>query len=89
VKSIFTDEYELFLRRLISARKEAGMKQSKLANHLKKPQSFVSKYERRERRLDVVEFITICHFLNVDACSIIQEIEGHLFARSNSDENIT
>jgi hypothetical protein len=39
--------------------------QHALALHLKKPQSFVAKYEGGERRLDVVEFITIARALDV------------------------
>ena len=40
--------------------------QSELAEKIKKPQSYVSKYERGERRLDVVEFIDICQALNIN-----------------------
>ena len=83
LKSVFTDEYEAFLRRLVSARIEAGLTQQELANRINRPQSFVSKYERRERRLDVLEFISVCHVLNADTCSIIREIEGYLFTESN------
>jgi transcriptional regulator with XRE-family HTH domain len=41
---------------LINARTRAGLTQSELAAKLDRPQSFVSKYERGERRLDVIEF---------------------------------
>lgn len=75
VKSIFTGEYEVFLQRLISARKAADITQQELARRLGKPQSFVSKYERRERRLDVVEFVRICRALGVDPGGIVAEIE--------------
>jgi len=40
------------------ARKRAGLNQAKLAKRLGKPQSYVSKFETGERRLDVLEFIT-------------------------------
>ena len=78
MKSIFTREYEVSLQRLISARKAAGVTQQELANRLGKPQSFFSKYERRERRLDVVEFVTICQALGVDAGGVIREIDKRL-----------
>ena len=84
MKSIFTNEYEILLRRLIAARKAAGMTQQELAGRLGKPQSFVSKYERRERRLDVVEFVMVCRTLDVDACSIVQEIEDRPFPGTGS-----
>ena len=78
MKTIFTTEYEVLLRRLISARKADGVTQQELASRLDKPQSFVSKYERQERRLDVLEFVVICRSLGVDACSVIREIEDRL-----------
>lgn len=78
MKSIFTSEYEVLLQRLISARKKAGVRQQELANRLDKTQSFVSKYERGERRLDIVEFITICRALDVDACGIVREVDDCL-----------
>ena len=86
MKSVFTDEYKVFLRRLVSARREAELTQQELASRLNRPQSFVSKYERRERRLDVLEFVIVCHVLKVDACSIIREVEESLLRGSNPRE---
>lgn len=79
---MFTEEYGRFLEKLISTRKAAGITQQELASCLKRPQSFVSKYERRERRLDVVEFITICRSLKADPHRIVREIEEYLDSRS-------
>jgi len=45
-----------------------------LAKKLKKPQSFVSKYERGERRLDVIEFLDIVKNLGADPHEIIKKI---------------
>ena len=53
-KSIFTPEYDRFRLLLIQARKTAGLTQVELAERLRKPQSYVSKFERGERRLDVI-----------------------------------
>jgi transcriptional regulator with XRE-family HTH domain len=75
LKSVFTAEYEAFLHSLIYARTEAGMTQQEVADRLNKPQSFVSKYERRERRLDVVEFVRIAKAIGIDPCRIVREIE--------------
>jgi transcriptional regulator with XRE-family HTH domain len=44
-----------FLRRLREARKEAGLTQVEVARRLGRSQSFVTKSETGERRLDVVE----------------------------------
>ncbi|MGD0265861.1 MAG: helix-turn-helix transcriptional regulator [Candidatus Methylomirabilota bacterium] len=49
--------YRLFLTRLREARREAGLTQAVVAAKLHRPQSFVSKCESGERRVDVVELI--------------------------------
>jgi len=64
------------LKALVSARTACGLTQTELAEKLRKPQSFVSKYERGERRLDVVELIEIVRQLDLDPHSIIDEIEA-------------
>ncbi len=51
---------------LIAARKESGITQVEIAERLEKPQSYVSKYERGERRLDFAEFVTIACLLKID-----------------------
>ncbi len=55
MRSVHTDRYQEFLRRLRKARLDAGLTQADVARRLGKPQSFVSKCESGERRLDVVE----------------------------------
>ncbi len=47
--------YRLFLRRLREARLAAGLTQVDVAAKLRRPQSYVSKCESGERRVDVVE----------------------------------
>ena len=74
MKSNFTREYEAFLEGLISARKRQGLTQQAVADFLGKPQSFVSKYESGERRLDVVEFIEIAKALREDVVSLLREM---------------
>ncbi len=49
------DRYEAFLVRLRQARQDAGLTQEQVAAFLGRPQSFVSKCESGERRVDVVE----------------------------------
>jgi transcriptional regulator with XRE-family HTH domain len=51
---------------MIGARKTAGLTQRELAKRLRRPQSFVAKYEGGERRVDVVEFIEICRAIETD-----------------------
>ena len=47
--------YRLFLKRLREARQAAGLTQAEVAKKLRRPQSYVSKCESGERRVDVVE----------------------------------
>ncbi len=54
-KSIYSKEYKNVIERLKKARLEAVLKQEDVAKKLKKPQSYISKIERGERRIDVVE----------------------------------
>ncbi|MGH8601732.1 MAG: helix-turn-helix domain-containing protein [Gammaproteobacteria bacterium] len=54
-KSIYSAEYQRLCQLLRELRQEAGLTQVQVAAELGVPQSFVSKYEVGERRLDVVE----------------------------------
>ena len=58
-KSVFTPRYDRLRKLLVQARTAAGLTQANLAEQLNRPQSFVSKYERGERRLDVVELLEV------------------------------
>lgn len=59
---------------LVAARTEAGLTQVALAERLGKPQSFVSKMERGERRLDIVELAIVARALGRDPKSFATEI---------------
>ena len=52
---VYVRRYRAFLQRLKQARKEAGLTQMQVARVLNRPQSFVSKFESGERRVDFVE----------------------------------
>jgi transcriptional regulator with XRE-family HTH domain len=54
--SVFNDRYRAFITLLARERRARGVTQEQLAKRLSKPQSFVSKVERCERRLDIIEF---------------------------------
>jgi len=55
--SIYSSEYQRFLKRLKEARLESGLTQSDVAKLLKQYQSYVSKCESGERRVDAVELV--------------------------------
>ncbi|MBD2666430.1 helix-turn-helix domain protein [Richelia sinica FACHB-800] len=73
-KSVYTEAYNRFRKLLIAARKKANLTQAELSNQLQRPQSYVSKYERGERRLDLIEFLEIAEALEIDPLKFIQEI---------------
>lgn len=52
-------EYQIMLERLRQAREKSGLTQDEVAEELRKPQSFVSKVENGDRRIDPVE---LCYF---------------------------
>ena len=74
-KSVFSGKYERFRFLLVEARRAAGLSQADLAERLSRPQSFVSKYERGERRLDLVEFLDVTRVLGVDPAEIIKGLD--------------
>jgi transcriptional regulator with XRE-family HTH domain len=73
-KSVHSADQAAFCELMIAARKKAGLTQYGLAKRLKKPQSFVAKYEGGERRIDVVEFLTIARALGADPLRILRAL---------------
>jgi hypothetical protein len=75
-KSIFNDAHAVLIKELVSARKAVNLKQSAVAAILGKPQSFVSKYERSERRLDTIEFVIVCRALGASPDGILSRVKA-------------
>jgi transcriptional regulator with XRE-family HTH domain len=57
---------------LIRRRKQIGMTQWDLARQIGTDQSQISKFERRERRLDVADYARICHAINLDPGKLLR-----------------
>jgi len=81
-KSVFTRKHDQFRRMLVAARKRARLTQVELAHRLSRPQSFVSKMERGERRLDVVEFLEVADALAIDPTTFIEHLRRPASASS-------
>src|SRR5882724_1705201 len=77
-KSIFTPEQDALQRVLQQLRLGAGLRQEDLADRLNEPQSFVSKYESGERRLDLIELRQICQALGVTLLELVRRFEERL-----------
>ena len=65
----------LLLSMLRDLRKGAGLTQVALAESLGVPQSFVSKYESGERRLDLLELQLVCRALEVSLVSFVKRFD--------------
>lgn len=74
-KSIYTVQQEKLQELLRALREEAGLRQVDLANLLEEPQPFVSRYERGERRLDILELRKICTVLGVKLREFVDRLE--------------
>lgn len=74
-KSIGTREFRLLAQLLRETRQRAGVTQADLANALKQTQSYVSKVERGECRLDLVQLRAFCHAVATTLPSFVEEYE--------------
>jgi transcriptional regulator with XRE-family HTH domain len=63
---------------LREARSEAGLTQAELSRRLGCPQSFVSKYESGERRLDLIELWEVCNAIGIRLQDIVSRFERKL-----------
>ena len=59
-------KYQKFVKRLRQARLDANLTQVEAGKRLKKPQAYVSKIERGERRVDAVELVEFSKIYNKD-----------------------
>lgn len=75
-KSIYSAEYQRLCAVLRALRQEAGLTQVQVAAELGVPQSFVSKYESGERRLDVIELRHVAKALGVPVRVVLERVEG-------------
>ena len=80
-KSIYTSEYAAVLRLLRESREQAGITQVELAKKLRQSQSYVSKVERGDRRLDIVQLRTICQVLGLTLAEFVEQLERELAKR--------
>ena len=77
-KNIRLNQQKLLLVLLRGARVEAGLTQSKLATRLGTDQTFISKYESGERRLDILELREVCQVIGLDFVAFIRRLDKDL-----------
>ena len=71
MSSIHSKEYGELIKRLIKARKEADLTQAQVSKMLKKPQSYMSKIETCQRRIDILEVKVLAKIYRMDISEII------------------
>ena len=87
-KTIFTKEHQLLTESLKRARLDAGLDQIQVAKLLKKTQSYVSKIESGQRRIDIIQLKQAerHRLLGLDGWGIVAEIWRHTDAENPSNE---
>jgi transcriptional regulator with XRE-family HTH domain len=73
-KSVYSKRYKRFIEALKQARFSADLTQHQAATLLKKHQSFVSKCESGERRVDIVELLEFCRIYKIKPDQILKTV---------------
>lgn len=80
MNAVFTDDYEVLVRLIVSLRRDAGVSQRGLARRMGRSQSHINMIEKRQRRVEVREFYRLCKALDADPAVVFQrfaeEVEG-------------
>ena len=77
-RSSMAVERERLYTLLRKFRQDKGIRQVELAERLGVPQSFISKYESGERRLDILELRQVCGALGIPLEEVIRKLEDTL-----------
>ncbi|MDD3729343.1 MAG: helix-turn-helix transcriptional regulator [Candidatus Pacebacteria bacterium] len=72
LKSICSKEYKNIILKIRQARFDVGLKQKDVALRLKKPQSYISKIEKGERRIDIIELKELAKIYKKDVIFFIK-----------------
>jgi transcriptional regulator with XRE-family HTH domain len=81
MKSIADPRYLEIVASFRAAREKVGLSQEELASRLGKPQSFISKVETCERRLDMLETLAVCQALGITLDLIVPSDLRHLLGQ--------
>ena len=75
--SLHRHQYDQFRLLLVEAREQAQLTQTQVAQRLGKPQSYVSKYERGERRLGFTEFLELAEIFAINPAEFIAHYQSN------------
>ncbi|MCV7230637.1 helix-turn-helix domain-containing protein [Mycolicibacterium komossense] len=73
-KSLYSEQYQQLCALLRDFRREAKLTQVEVAHRLDVPQSFVSKYESGERRLDVIELRHVAEAIGTTLENVVSRL---------------
>lgn len=71
-------QYTVFRALLVELREDRSLTQAEVAMRMGKHQSYVSKFERGERRLDIIEMIAVTKALKTDPILVLRELVKRL-----------
>lgn len=77
-KSVFSDAHKIVVETLVSARKEAGLRQVELAQRIGKDQTYISRIEQGQRRVDVLEFYALARAMGCDPVALYETLVRQL-----------
>lgn len=77
-KTPFSEEYQIFLSLLKELRVQASLTQEDIAAALEETQSFVSKCEHGERRIDIIELRQFCQVIGISLVEFAAKLEGEI-----------
>jgi transcriptional regulator with XRE-family HTH domain len=81
-RSTHYPRYQLFLDALGKARRDAGITQTELADRLGNRQVFISKLERGDRRMDVVDLFEYCEAAGIEFLPFVRDLKARFDANS-------
>ena len=84
-KSIHSHLYHQVIGRLRGKRERLGITQVQLAELLKVNQTFVSRIETCDRRLDIIELHHICQVLGISFVDFIQEVDRDILCKREGE----
>ena len=73
-KPIHTERHRALRALLVAKRKAAGLTQTVVAQRLRKPPSYVAKYEGGDRRLDVLEYLDVAAAIGFDPVEALRQL---------------
>ncbi|MEH2869404.1 helix-turn-helix domain-containing protein [Segatella copri] len=86
-KSIHSKLYHRIIARLRAKREGKGLTQCQLAHILNVRQTYVSRIETCERRLDILELMNICEALGISFIDFVREIDEDILPKFRASQN--